>query len=390
MKPDTTALHAIMATLGDFAAFPILQAELGKLDFVGQVAVLAIGKSAHPMALAALRVLQQKDVPYSGYLLTKHGFAASPLKNITSLEAGHPVPDASSLSCSGEIVAWLQGLATETDLIVLLSGGGSALFELPEQGLGLKDIIALNHKLLHSGQSIAEINAARAKLSRLKSGKALNFISCGRMFCYALSDVQANDPAVIASGPFYHSKSIKLCEDTYQYLNSDKKQLLHYRIIGDNLSFRKLLARHLPAPVWIWQGFLAGSAQESSALLANFAQNEAKKGTYLWGGESPVTVSGNGKGGRCTHLALDFALRIAGHPSISLIAYATDANDNISACAGAIVDGNTCANLHSKGINPQQALINCDSFTALKAVDATITSPALAINVNDIYILLIN
>lgn len=372
---DITSLDAIELTLKEYSEFPSLQKRLASVTHSKIVNLLAIGKSAYHMAVAATRCLKGMGIAYSGYLLTKYGNIPADLPNIHCREAGHPVPDENSVLHSKEIVNWLQSLSPDDDLIILLSGGGSALFEIPAEGYSLQDVIELNRKLLHSGLSIADMNRERTKLSKLKSGKALGYVCSKSVYCYALSDVEGNDPAVIASGPFY--------------LTGVEKPCITYEIIGDSLSFRRMLAERLGKVAHVHSGFMSDNADLAAERLADFAKSAAK-GIHLFGGEAPVTVTGTGRGGRCTHLALAFALKISGYKGISLIAYATDGNDNLPGTAGAITDGETCAKLQEAGIDPRQSLLDCDSFTALGAINATILSTEYHINVNDLYILTIN
>ncbi len=373
MPHKDQVIAAVEASLADFASFPQLRSGLDAINMYGKLHLLAIGKSAAPMASVAVETLRTKGITFDGYLLTKYGYAISPIPGLITLEAGHPLPDANSLKHSATILAWLQQLPARDTLVVLLSGGGSALFEVPEDGCTLCDIIELNRKLLGTGLDIAAMNEARRKLSKVKGGKALEYVSCGQIHVFALSDVAGNDPQVIASGPFTPS--------------SDTDKHVSYHIIGDNYSLRQLVARKLPFSATAIDEYLACSATKACTYLAEFAFADVKPGTFLFGGEAPVKTTGNGRGGRCTHLALDFAIRIANKPGISLLCYASDGCDNLEGVAGAYVTGKSFAQMQSRGLNPESYLRNCDSFTALQAIGAVVPSCAARINVNDIYIL---
>ena len=143
-------------------------------------------------------ILTTSGIEYSGYLLTKYGNIGAEIPNLVIKEAGHPVPDNNTLQNSQEIFNWLQHIDEKEDLIILLSGGGSSLFEVLENGHTLEDLIALNKTLLQSGVGIKEINMERAKISKVKAGKALNYINTQNIYCYALSDVQNNKTKKIA------------------------------------------------------------------------------------------------------------------------------------------------------------------------------------------------
>ncbi|MDD2230295.1 MAG: DUF4147 domain-containing protein, partial [Candidatus Cloacimonetes bacterium] len=360
---------------------------LASSDLSPKVSVLAIGKSAQLMAKAATEVLEYKHIAYSGYLLTKYGLAQGTMLGLTICEAKHPIPDANSLKHSKKIISWLAELPPHEDLIILLSGGGSALFEVPGEGYQLEDIIALNRCLLASGLSIAEMNLARSEVSQVKAGGALGDIASKRIFCYALSDVENNDPMVIDSAPFFHAQFQKISPKLYRYDSNIRKQQVMYHIVGDNLSFIRLLADCISQPVTIHPTFVSEPANYFADRLADYAKDKQQHGIHIFGGETPVQVLAAGKGGRCTHVALDFAMRIAGKAKVSLVAYATDGSDFLPGIAGAIVDGNTCSKLTEKGIDAEATLRNCDSYTALDAVAAIIPAFAKHINVNDIFIL---
>ncbi len=364
-------LSALEHSLEAYSAFPQLRNLLTHERFSPNVNLLAIGKSAYAMAQAACAVLTSQGKEYDGYLLTKYDYAPNPIPNLISCEAGHPLPDANSIKHSRDILGWLSSLPAEEDIIILLSGGGSALFEVPEGRKSIDDLIYLNKHLLNSGLSIAEMNAERSKLSKVKGGKALNYIACKRIFCYALSDVENNDPSVIASAPFY----------------ADNAPQLTYQIVGDNLSYLETLAQFIGREAIVHQGFISQSAEHWAKTLASLTFPPVQPGIHIFGGETPVLVEGAGNGGRCTHIALDFTIRIAGNDHASLITYATDGSDNLPGVGGAIVNGNTVNQLYNKGIDAAYALQNSDSYTALKQIGAIIPAFPDHINVNDIFIL---
>ena len=195
-------LAALSTALREFSTFPELRKHLMSGSFSSRVHLLAIGKSAFPMAKVAWQILSLRNLTCDGYLLTKYGHVSGTLPGLTVLEAGHPVPDANSFRHSATIVTWLQSLPPRDTLLILLSGGGSSLFELPAAGHSAEEIISLNQRLLMGGQDIAAMNAQRSMLSGVKNGQALAYVPCHRISIFALSDVYANAPAVIASGPF--------------------------------------------------------------------------------------------------------------------------------------------------------------------------------------------
>jgi hydroxypyruvate reductase len=380
-------IPAIGKALHEFAGFPYMCSLLKSYPFAKQINVLCIGKSAYPMAVAATETLNQLGIDYSGYLLTKYKHAPQPIPKLITLEAGHPLPDENSVMHSREIMAWLKSLSPYNQLLILLSGGGSALFEIPAAGFTLTDVINTNKSLLHSGLSIAVMNQKRKAMSQVKQGKALEATPTRKVLCLALSDVANNDPAIISSAPFYHEDAVHIAYNHYRYQNPSRQQVLDYHIIGDNLLLLKTLVRYLSGEAIIHQPYCSMNAGGFAAYLADFTLTNRGGVYHLWGGETPLNVVGDGLGGRCTHLALDFATRIAGHKGISLTCYASDGNDNLDGVAGAFVDGNTIYKLKAKGINAISHLNRCNSYTALKAIGAIIPACEQRINVNDVFIL---
>lgn len=223
-NPYTSAL---IRTIQEFSLYPLLAQALQSLGHGGNMHLLAIGKAAWQMASITLKTLGSESI-LDGYVLTKNGHTKGRLEPLQIRRAGHPVPDARSFRYTQEILGWLSDLPPQDDLIVLLSGGGSALFEnvetydLPntaEYNARITKLTNLHEMLLGSGLDIAQMNRHRSVLSGVKAGKALRFVPCNIIHIFALSDVQGNDPRVIASGPFTGA------------------DLARYHIVGDNQSF---------------------------------------------------------------------------------------------------------------------------------------------------------
>lgn len=380
-------INAFESALRQLNTLPELKKDLEKRPLSPPVKILAIGKSAFPMAKVCVDILNKREINYSGYLLTKYGNVAGIIPNLIVREASHPIPDVNTIKYSLEILSWLQKLYANEEIIILLSGGGSSLFEVPINGFTLEDLIAFNKNLLQSGLNIKEMNYERAKKSKVKAGKALNYIKAMKIYCYALSDVPDNEPEIIASGCFFPANSQKIEDNYYQAKLKKGKQKLYYSIIGDNFSLRYQLAKALTSPVEVQTRYFTENAENVANSLTKFAFSANKKGIYIFGGEASVQVTGKGKGGRCTHLALLMAKKIAGKKHITFYALAGDGNDNLKNVSGACVNQNTANQLQEKGIDISSALKNCDSYTALKAIDAIIPSWSYPLNLNDIYLL---
>ena len=380
-------INALENALTHLNELPELKKDLGKRPLSNPVKILAIGKSAFPMAKVCVNILAKRKINYSGYLLTKYGNVAEIIPNLIVRKAGHPIPDKNTIQHSQEILSWLDGLQENEELIILISGGGSSLFEVPVDGFTLEDLIPFNKNLLQSGLSIKEINYERAKKSKVKAGKALDHITAKMIYCYALSDVQNNEPDVIASGCFFPDNSQKIDANHYQAKLKQGRQELYYSIIGDNFSLRDQLAKELSSPVEVQTQYFIENVENVANSLADFAFSANNKGIYVFGGEAAVQVTGKGKGGRCTHLALLMAKKIAGKKHITFYALAGDGNDNLENVSGACVNQNTVNQLQEKGIDISFALKKCDSYPALKAINAIIPSWSYPLNLNDIYIL---
>lgn len=333
--------------------------------------LLAIGKDAGRMMDVALQHLpgQIKEA----ISLSKYGHYQSRDSRVLSLEAGHPIPDQNSILHSGRIIRWLKGLDRDSRLIVLLSGGGSALFELPRAGYSLEDIIFMNKELLASGLDIASMNSRRKELSQVKGGGALEVFGGESVRIFALSDVRDDDPRVIASGPF---------------TPEEPDERVIFKVTGNNFSFRELLTKLLTEKGFEAEndaGYLSGSPQE---LITRVQQRISQgSGIQIWGGELPVTVTGSGIGGRCTHLALSLAPLLKNHPSAIFIALATDGNDNQEGSSGAWIDAHTAGKFEQRRPDIEQILENADSFTALNEIGQIIPTGEYTANVNDIFLL---
>lgn len=368
-------LSACGSALRGFCRFPELNKALAEMDLKRDLHVLSIGKDAGRMCEAALEVLRDKLA--DGCVLTKYGHHRCHDARILHLEAGHPLPDQNSLRHSRLIVDWMAGLDPDAELLVLLSGGGSSLFELPKDGIDLAGLISQNRLLLQAGLGIAAVNASRAGFSRLKAGGALGFFSGRKVRVFALSDVEGDDPSVIASGPFTPEVPDPRVE---------------YRIIGNNLSFRALLAEELQRQGWetsVDQRFLSGGPDVLLSEITRLLRDDGMKNrVVIMGGELPVRVSGTGKGGRCTHLALSVALLLRHCKDASFIALATDGSDNLSGVAGAWVDQDSTARLEVSGIDVIKTLSDSDSGSALASMNGIIPTGPFHANVNDVFILL--
>lgn len=371
-------LAAYHKSLAEFCTYPALRLYAKSLKSPCEISVLAIGKAAWQMANVFCQELRDQHIAYSGYVLTKYYHSPQEIPFIQIREAGHPLPDENSLLFTDEILHWLQGCDEDSELCVLLSGGASALFEkLPPQ-ISLQHFRRDSQEFLASGKDIAVINHWRIGNSCVKGGKALRWIKSNKVQIFALSDVRGNPPDIIGSGAF-----------------SRGENLANYQIVGDNLSFRNLFIQKLLAECCVVmqdESHRAEAAQSFATHIQSYLQKHAyseheQKKIMLWGGECPVEVHGEGKGGRCTHLCLLLSKLLAGRKGMGFAAIASDGSDGPTDAAGAWINGDTYFELVEAGIDVDMAIKKCDSYRALDKVNKLIRTAATGTNVNDLFVL---
>lgn len=413
-------LNIINKTKERFSPYKLLYPQLSVLPINRPIYILALGKAAYQMAKAV--VSYTKEEPFiriaGGLIITKYGNAEEPLKGMNIIEASHPYPDENSIKAADAAIEFLSKLKAEDILLVLLSGGGSALMEKPIEGSSLEAINQRTEILLKSGANIEQINTERKKMSAVKGGKLLKYIKSRMIFIYAMSDVPGDKPKYICSNPFL--PDAEKAEDEMgseafhrfdnltakRYRPTDKA--ITYKIIGNNRTFcdtlREVALEVTPAlqvdRIHIISTDLSGSSIKAGAEisgLAKFIDKQRGKGfsafrtpcLLIFGGETSVKVQGEGKGGRCTELALAAAAGLHGLANCALLTYATDGCDYICEAAGAVVDCNAKKALVEKGIDLDAHLAANDSYTALNAIGAIIPGERTGINVNDVVLLYI-
>ncbi len=384
-----------------------------RLDTFDRVLVVGAGKAAYGMAAAIDDLL--RDVPVEGVVVTKHGHGG-PAGRIRVLEAGHPVPDAASVA-GGQAVADVAASAAERDLVLcLISGGASAIMELPEAGISLDDLRATTDALLRCGAPIGELNTVRATLSRLKAGGLARLASPARVVALVLSDVLGNPLEVIGSGPCVARQANPAEARRVLELRGiwDRvPQAVHDRIanatapgvpsgpaaehaiIGD---IRTALDAAREAAIaaglrpLVLTGWLQGEAREVGgvfgAMLRDLPRTATDTGTdcLIAGGETTVTVRGSGKGGRSQELALAAAMAAAETPDVALLAGGTDGTDGPTDAGGALVDGLTAARGTEAGRDARAALAENDAYPYLDASGALVKTGPTHSNVGDLVI----
>lgn len=377
-------------------------------DFGGKnIYVIAAGKAAWQMAKAASEILGDKIK--NGVVITKYNHVKGQIENLKCYEAGHPVPDENSFKSTKAAVDLVEKLGENDQVLFLLSGGGSALFESPLiDGTELQDI---TNKLLACGASIVEMNTIRKRLSAVKGGKFAQICTPASVYCIVLSDIVGDPLDMIASGPAYPDSSS--CEDAlaivekYQLQFSDNTMSclkVETPKILDNVetkitgSVRNLCkaagkaAESLGYKVIFLTDHLECEAREAGAFLAAIArshQNTTKSIAFIAGGETVVHLTGKGKGGRNQEIALSAAEKIDGLKSTAVFSLGSDGTDGPTDAAGGFVDGTSSAKLAAIGISVFDTLKNNDAYNALKAVNGLIITGATGTNVNDVALVLI-
>jgi glycerate 2-kinase len=392
----------------------------------GRVICLAAGKGAAAMAAAAERhyldTLSLDPERLIGIATTRHGHGV-PTRRIRVVEAGHPVPDEAGLKAADDTLR-LAGEATADDLLlVLLSGGGSANWIAPVEGISFVQKQQVNRALLRSGAPIGEMNIVRKHLSRIKGGRLARAGSrAAEIVTLAISDVPHDDPSAIASGPtvpdpttLADARSLVArynlaIDDAVRHALDDPKN--ESCKPGDPAFARatfELIARpkaSLDAAIRIARdaGYavielgadLEGEAREVAAAhaeLALKARAEGKRTAILSGGELTVTVRGNGRGGPNQEYALALADLLKETSDISALAGDTDGADggagSASDPAGAVIDQSTFAKVKSLGLDAKAYLANNDATAFFAATgDLLLTGPTLT-NVNDVRVILV-
>jgi glycerate 2-kinase len=393
----------------------------------GKVICLAAGKGAAAMAAAAERhyldALGLDPVRLTGLATTRHGHGV-PTRRIRVVEAGHPVPDEAGLKAADETLRLAAEATADDLLLVLLSGGGSANWIAPAEGVSFAQKQQVNRALLRSGAPIGEMNIVRKHLSRIKGGRlARAGQRAAEIVTLAISDVPHDDPSAIASGPTVPDPST---------LADARALVAKYNLTVDDAIRRALedpgnesckpgdgaFARaqfemiakpkaSLDAAIKVAKdaGYeviglgadLEGEARDVAAdhaRLALKARSEGKRIAILSGGELTVTVRGNGRGGPNQEYALALADLLKDTPGIVALAADTDGADGGAGSAtdpaGAVIDQTTFAKMKSLGLDAAAYLANNDATAFFSATgDLLLTGPTLT-NVNDVRVILVD
>lgn len=378
----------------------------------GRTLVIGAGKASAAMAQALER---HWPGPLQGLVVTRYGYAL-PCERIEIVQAAHPVPDAAGLQAAQRMLRLVAGLNQDDLVICLTSGGGSALLPLPGEGVTLQDKQAINRALLQSGATIGEMNQVRRHLSAIKGGRLAAACHPARVVNLLISDVPGDNPMDIASGPTVADPTtcadaldivqryrIALPPGAHALLHSGQGETLkpadpRLARVTTRLIATPQLALQAAAAVAHQAGItpvllgdrIEGEAREVGKVMAGMAASVAQYGhpaarpcVLLSGGETTVTVRGNGRGGRNVEFLLSLALGVAEHEGIYALAGDTDGVDGQEEIAGAIATPSTLARAWALGLNPRAHLDANDAHRFFEALgDSVITGPTRT-NVND-------
>ncbi|MDZ4854544.1 MAG: glycerate kinase [Nitrospirota bacterium] len=389
-----------------------------------RVVVLGAGKATASMAQAVEQRVGSRL--HAGFVVVKHGHVM-PTRRIVVAEAGHPVPDRFGQQAAARLCAMAKELGRRDLLIVLLSGGASSLLPAPVPGITLADKQRTTQELLRCGASIREINTVRKHLSRIKGGR-LAELTKATVATLILSDVLGDDLSAIASGPtapdpttYQDAVTILKCYRIWRAVPQRVRQHLeygcqglvsetpkpgsslfrrvHHHIVGSNgaaVMAAARAAREAGLRTLVQRPTLTGEAQDEGKRFGVLAKNIVRAGQPLQrpccvvaGGETIVTVTGKGAGGRAQEFAAAAALEIADLDRVWIVAIGTDGTDGPTDAAGAVVDGHTVARAQRLSVDLKVALKRHNTYPALKRLNQLIVTGPTGTNVNDLYLLLV-
>ncbi|MFT6371874.1 MAG: hydroxypyruvate reductase [Gammaproteobacteria bacterium] len=336
--------------------------------------IIAVGKAAVGMCRGALNRFPNAK---QAFVVTKYDHADDDIlsrQNVTVMETAHPVPDSQSLKAGDELRSLVQSLAADSRLLLLVSGGASALSESLPDGMSLEDLQAITDDMLSTGKTIGEINSRRKEFSQIKNGKLLAQFKGAEIRVYAISDVEGDSIATIGSG-------LGDCHRAQVKANSS--------IIASNQISRdkaQVIATSLDLEVNLNEESLYGDVFELAKRIGSILKT-AKSGVYIWGGEPTIILPDKpGQGGRNQSLALALSEFIKGRNDITILVAGTDGTDGPTNAAGGIVDGSTYGD--SAAVTDSLQRADAGSYL-LKQNNLLITGPTNT-NVMDLAIAIID
>ena len=428
LRADARAIFD--AALAAVDPAPLVSAALRRTRFDGarRIHIIAAGKAAVPMARAALGEIGDRI----GHTLVVAPYAAVSVESlvssghVTMIGAGHPLPDVGSIAAAQAAFRMMRDARPDEVMLVLLSGGGSALLAMPADGVSLNDYRATTSLLLACGASIQEVNCVRAHIDHVKGGGLARACRDASISGLLISDVVGDDPRIIASGPlsgvdasFADALDILQRYDIADDLPATVRRHLadgaagntpgplpstasefgrvRLEIIGNNATALDAAAAHaisLGYRVTRRDEPVIGEAAEAGREFGEWLTRRGSArmpACLIAGGETTVTLGGldaAGAGGRSQEAAIAAARVMDGHAGVVMVVAGTDGIDGPTDAAGGVVDGGTASRMRQHGIEPGDVLSRHDAYTALQAAgDLLITGPT-GTNVMDVFVAL--
>jgi hydroxypyruvate reductase len=422
MDPKELLIQSFQAAVAAADPLKILPSHLPHPPS-GRTLVIGAGKAAASMALA-VEQHWPRDAALEGLVITRyrHGL---PTHRVKVIEAGHPVPDETGESAAKEILQRVRSLAPGDLLLALISGGGSALLSLPVEAVGMEALKATTRELLRSGAPIQDINTVRKHLSAIQGGR-LAAACKAPVLALIISDVTGDDPTHIASGPcapdpttyrdaldVLHRHGVNAAPAVREHLERGARgEVSETPKPGDrvfsSVENRVIATAHqaLRATQEFFHAHriqtmnlgdsVTGEASEVAKVYAALARQIARHGdpvnppvALISGGECTVTVSGNGRGGRCTEFLLSLGIDLAGNPNVCAIACDTDGIDGSEDNAGAILLPESLVRGARLGLDARKLLADNDAYGFFSRLEDLVVTGPTRTNVNDYRAILI-
>ncbi|HEU5361349.1 MAG TPA: DUF4147 domain-containing protein [Candidatus Deferrimicrobiaceae bacterium] len=420
VNPEALVLSALQRKADEVSLRSGSVAAAARWDEVRKVTLVGGGKAARKMGEAAARVLDDKVTV--GMLAVPKGYGGN-VGPVAFIEAGHPIPDEGSREASRRIMELLSK-AGEGDLVVaLISGGGSSMLSAPPKGVSIGEKERVLRFLLRSGAHIGEVNTVRRHLSLVKGGQMAEVAHPARVWVLLLSDVPGDNPADVASGPFSPDPTtyrdaldVLARRGIMREVPTSVREYLEAGVAGEipetpkpgapafagvteavlatNRTALEAAAvaarRDRAATIRTFPGFLRGEARECGRAFVSEMRkvsNMTSPGRtilLLAGGETTVTVTGTGRGGRCQEFALAAAIALEGAEGMGVLCGTTDGVDGATDAAGAFAYGDTCARARTRGFSPRAHLDDNDSHTIFAALGNLFKTGPTGTNVADL------
>ena len=427
MRLREAGLQILQAAIRAGDVGPLVRHALDSEDLsrYRRVLVVGAGKASGAMAHALEQVLG--DRVSEGLVVVKDGYTA-PTRKIKLVEAGHPIPDERGLRAASEILALARSAGADDLLIVLISGGGSALTPCPPAPVTLEEERGLTRLLLATGANINELNAVRKHCSLFKGGRLAQAAIPAPVLALILSDVIGDPLDVIASGPTApdqtsYADALAVLDRFGLRAEAPRAIVEHLergvrgeipetpkagdplfrrvqnRVIGNNslvVDGALRAAEALGFHACLVAGSLQGEAREAAKELTRLGHSVRTSGKpvappacLVVGGETTVTIRGNGVGGRCQEFALASALAIQGMEDVLVLAAGTDGTDGPTDAAGGLADGNTITKAARRNLDARASLEANDSYRFFSDLGDLITTGPTNTNLLDLYLLLV-